>query len=391
MNALIEALRAGITPDQVSKDYDVAVKPHPEFPEILMFKYNQISSPMDNPIVQCCRGIMLDSKNDWKPVSWTFSKFFNLGEPNAAQIDWNTARVYEKLDGSLMQMAYYGGQYDVIREHRFEPTLGRWRVATSGTPDAVCYSDDTGRSFRDLFWEAMVQSWKNPTGENVPKNWCLAWELMTPWNRVVVPHKTERVVLIGVRDLNTGKELHLDDPEVARFQFPTVRSFPITDLEGIQASMATFKGLDQEGYVVCDANFNRVKIKHPEYVALHHMKGDDGPTYKKMLRFVQNGEGEEILAYWPEWRPMYDKVAVAYTKAVEEIKADYYRISDLALEQFSDPSVTKAALQKFFASHAKQTRCPDALFRLRAGKVDSVRDYLAECSPDAVLAILGLK
>jgi hypothetical protein len=28
-----------------------------------------------------------------------------------------------------------------------------------------------------------------------------------------------------------------------------------------------------EGYVIVDANFNRVKVKKPAYVAVHHLKG----------------------------------------------------------------------------------------------------------------------
>ena len=28
----------------------------------------------------------------------------------------------------------------------------------------------------------------------------------------------------------------------------------------------------EEGYIVCDANHNRIKVKNPAYVALHHLK-----------------------------------------------------------------------------------------------------------------------
>ena len=36
-----------------------------------------------------------------------YVKFFNHGESNADIIDWKTARVYEKLDGSIITMYWY--------------------------------------------------------------------------------------------------------------------------------------------------------------------------------------------------------------------------------------------------------------------------------------------
>jgi hypothetical protein len=47
----------------------------------------------------------------WKVMSLAFKKFFNSEEGNAHKIDWNTAKVLEKLDGSLIQV-YYDGFVD---------------------------------------------------------------------------------------------------------------------------------------------------------------------------------------------------------------------------------------------------------------------------------------
>src|ERR1019366_8453836 len=101
--------------------YGIKSNRHRAFPHLVMLKYSQINSPMNEPIVQQCRGIILDESNDWAVVSYPFDKFFNYGEPNAAKIDWANTRVLEKLDGSLMTLYWYADQ---------------WRVASSGTPDA---------------------------------------------------------------------------------------------------------------------------------------------------------------------------------------------------------------------------------------------------------------
>ena len=86
----------------------------------VMFKYNQISSDFNNPIVREARGIIF-RKGQWNnPVCWRFNKFFNVQEPNAAKIDWSTAFVSEKIDGSII-----GVWWD-----------GDWKISTNGTIDA---------------------------------------------------------------------------------------------------------------------------------------------------------------------------------------------------------------------------------------------------------------
>lgn len=65
----------------------------------VLLKYSQIKSDFSQPIVQECRGIILDSNNGI--VCWPFDKFFNYGECYAAKIDWSSAKVQEKIDGCL--------------------------------------------------------------------------------------------------------------------------------------------------------------------------------------------------------------------------------------------------------------------------------------------------
>jgi hypothetical protein len=53
-----------------------------------------------------------------------------------------------------------------------------------------------------------------------------------------------------------------------------------------------------EGYVVVDANFNRIKIKNPAYVAVHHLKGKTAEH--NILTIVKSNEIEEFAATFPE-------------------------------------------------------------------------------------------
>ena len=93
--------------EKLIADYSIKAVTHKQYPHLISLKYSQIDSPMGEKIVQQCRGIVLDRSNNWEIVSYPYDKFFNYGEGNgevfySAAIDWSTAKVYEKLDGSLM-------------------------------------------------------------------------------------------------------------------------------------------------------------------------------------------------------------------------------------------------------------------------------------------------
>jgi hypothetical protein len=56
-----------------------------------------------NPIVQEARGIIIDTERR-EVVCWPFRKFGNYNESYADDIDWENARVLEKVDGSIIKL-----------------------------------------------------------------------------------------------------------------------------------------------------------------------------------------------------------------------------------------------------------------------------------------------
>src|SRR3972149_10320778 len=102
---LQETLRANRNTEQalaeLKEKLGIKTNRHPWYPNLIQFKYDQIASQMSEQIVQESRGIILGETDDWEVVARPFDKFFNHGEGHARPIDWATARVQEKLDGSL--------------------------------------------------------------------------------------------------------------------------------------------------------------------------------------------------------------------------------------------------------------------------------------------------
>jgi hypothetical protein len=344
--------------DALHERFAIAARRHMAMPNLVQLKYSQIDSPMHEPIVRECRGVIVDEADAWRVVCRPYDKFFNHGEPYAAPIDWPTAKVYEKLDGSLMTVYRY---------------RSAWHVASSARPDAGGAAHAAGITFDELFrrtWATLGYPWP-PDGD---ADTCFMFELMTPANRIIVSSDRPRIVLHGARHLPTMAELD-PEPLAARYGWECVRTFPLATVDQCLEAAKDLQPMHAEGYVVCDAAFRRVKIKSPRYVALAHLK--EAMTGRRLLEIVRANESEEFLAYFPEFRPAYDTVRGHYQTMCHEIEADFLRLRDI-------PD------QKAFAAEAQKTRCSAPLFSLRSGKYRSVREHFAGCTIQAVERALGI-
>lgn len=334
---------------------------HSQYSNIVLLKYDQINSPMGDPLAQQCRGIILDEADDWKIVSYPYHKFFNHGEGHAAEIDWDTARVYEKLDGSIMTLYHYAGE---------------WQVASNGSPDAMGpVPHNRNKTFRMLFWQTYQEmGYALPEREDM----CYMFELMTPENRVVVPHKTNRLVVHGARHV-TPKMGYAEVPpeEIAEENgWECVKTYPLTDIDGVLTMAKSLDGISNEGFVVCDRWFNRQKIKVKSYVALHHLKSS--LSLRRMMEIVQSNEGSEFLRYFPEYSEEYWSLKDKFRLYCEEAEKTYAQYKDIES-------------QKDFALAVKDLPYSGAMFSTRAGKTADVTTWFMHHDPKKILSLLGLK
>lgn len=331
------ALRNGTTPADLLTQYGVKHRRHSRFHNLVLFKYDQIASDFTRPIVRECRGIVLDEADGWRVVCRSFDKFFNHGEGHAAEIDWGTARVQEKLDGSLCNLYHYAGE---------------WHVATSGTPDASGQVHGSeGLTFAEYFWATFrAQGGKLPrTGYH--RELVFSFELMGPANRIVVEHATPWLRLLGIRDRVTHEQYDVER-HADLVNIEPVRSFPLTSFAEMEATFLTMSPLSQEGYVVVDANWNRVKVKSPAYVALHHAK--DGMTDRAFVEIARSGETSEVDAAFPEIAVRLNEVRAGLDTVRSKVAADF--------DEFrGEPD------QKSFALRAVHRPWSGLLFAMRKG------------------------
>ena len=297
--------------DKLERDYRIHVT---RDGNLVSLKYNQLESPMHEPIVQECRGMVVNTATG-KILAHPYNKFWNHGEPLAATIDWSTARVLEKLDGSLMILYWDGIE---------------WQVASSGTPTASGGFGMAGafETFRDAFWRIwQALEMKLPNGLD---HTCFMFELCATENRVVVRHERPRIVLHGARNLETGDELnhrYLADA-AAEFNWELVKSYPITNIDETLAAAEALDPMQNEGFVVVDAWFNRVKIKSPRYVVIHHIKGE-GMSLGRAVDLWVSGETQELLTHFPEFEPDIMPIHERLDRAAENAVADVLRHREL--------------------------------------------------------------
>ena len=260
----------------------------------VMFKYNQLSSDFSNPIVREARGIIFREDN-WKCVRRAFDKFFNYGEPNAAEIDWNTAKVQTKIDGSLVS-AWFNDK--------------KWHYSTNGTIDA--YKALTGDIKLPTFGDVLEEAFRNNGiskeifEQSASKLVCYTFELVSPQTRVVIPYEKPDLYFIGYRTMRTECEMNPKESLVSEF-FKTPKEY---DFHSAQDVVDSAKELpwDEEGYVVVDSNFNRVKIKSPAWLVVHYARSNNSISKESLIQVILDGEQEEFLVYADDYREELESV-----------------------------------------------------------------------------------
>ncbi len=289
---------------------------------LYLMRYDHVHTDFSFPACQEARGIILE-KGTNKIVCYPFNKFFNAGEKFAAQIDWANARVQRKYDGSIIKIYW-------LANEKTGKDGGEWMIATNGTIDArnatvtASSAEEEGEeeeekggkeqdddndaekekrtsgcggkiaTFLDLFNDAMKYT---PIDFSLLKKECTyMFELMHPKQLIVVHYAEPKLVHIGTRN-NISFEENND--------FIGVQQAHRYSLSSLQECVDAATKLDssEEGFVVVDQSFRRIKIKGAVYVMLHHTLTDHSLTEEELAaKTVLRGEQGEIGSFEKEKR-----------------------------------------------------------------------------------------
>ena len=293
--------------------YNLKVKRDEEYKNLILLMYDMINSDFSEPIVKEARGIIIDIEDIYNPVvvCQAFNKFFNYGEQEAAEIDWSTARVQEKVDGSLVKLWYYN-------------KIDKWILSSNSCIQASKAELASGYNLEKLFLMAIrkydCKSIEEFVGRFYLTPYCTyIFELVSPYNQVVVQYSEPDIYFIGARhivstidEISINTEVDLSNNIFLR-DIKQPKSYSLSTLEDcIEAAKAlnTDGKVENEGFVVVDANWNRVKIKSPDYVAMHHLV--NGLSREDLLHIIRIGEVKEVLNYFPKYEMIIKEMARDY-------------------------------------------------------------------------------
>ena len=294
----------------------------------IIFNYDQIRSDFNNPIVQEARGIIF-RKGSWEsPVCWAFNKFGNYGEGWVKDIDWDTAFVSEKVDGSLMKVWWDEA----------------WNISTNGTIDAFKaeIGDCRMPNFGEYFVEALHKYFTSCASffSVLDSDRTYMFELVGPYNRVVIPYEEPALYFLGARNKYTGEEFNCSPLaagalDMGRFKLP--KQYPLTSVNDCVKLAETFSW-DQEGFVACDAQFNRVKIKSPAYVMAHFARNNNVINRRHLINVIITNEVEEFLCYAADYKEELERLQNlmnSFCKVGDQIAKSCQRLYDIPKKTYA--------------------------------------------------------
>jgi len=311
-----------------------------------ILNYEQIppdgAFPKNHPIIVESRNLVLRDK-PWRIIGQSFTRFFNWNE-DAEETKRMTdmmakgkVTASEKLDGSLITVL-------------FDRELDTWHILTRGA-----YADTNPfRGLANTLAFVQVEEEKATTKkissakidstdtfgahvrrfldfEKLDKNYTYVFEICTPGAHIT-KYSEESLTLLMVRDKRSGKEVPIDNFDIA----PKPAKFTPRSIVEV-SDMIEKKPIDFEGYVLSYVSEEdvivdgrqrsvgdviRMKVKSETYVSLHHL-GIKHYNLEDLIRIVVSGEKDEVAATIPEYKDYLDHVEENLDKHVADVLKVY--------------------------------------------------------------------
>lgn len=332
----------------------------------LLLKYNQIESDFTEAIVKECRGIIL-RLNDLKIVCYPFNKFFNYGDIKADTINFQTSKSQEKIDGSIIKMWYDE----------------EWIISTNGKIDANEPKNTDGISFKELFLISLKNHLNNDEIKlnnfydelNKHHNYTYIFELVHPMIRNIVRYNNPDIRHIGTRNNDTFEELNID------IGIEKPKEYHFNSIEDI-VKMSKTLSLNEEGYVVVDSNWNRIKIKNPAYVAAHYLKNNGVISAKRAMDIILAGETDEFLLLFPEFTNYFNNISDIFNSFLTTVQKDIDEYKNMVFDNKKELSI-----------YAKKTHLSDFFFKVYDGQYtyNELLQYLFDCGANKIIKQLKIK
>jgi len=287
--AIQKYLKSGKTLTDLKQEYHIDSIINNEL-DVVVFNYTPLT-PLNTEIGKEARALFLQLKT-WNVVGKSIGGFLDIHNKDIKStldtFNWDNAKAYNKYDGCLIVLYFYKDE---------------WRLGTRFSTDGKCnvFSPNSGESkihWINVFKNTLVEygmQWEDFTNL-LDEHKYYTFELCTPWNRNTVIYPNSLIKLLAIVDSLTLLEDSINEPKLKVFEpeFETVNK-----LEDVHFLISKNDDpLDNEGYVVVDKNFNRVKVKNPKYDALSFTSYSDD-DFKNLKKYsVAIMVASSTVEYW---------------------------------------------------------------------------------------------
>lgn len=296
-----------------------------------------------NPFSDLCRGIILEKETN-KVVCRPFDRFYNLGEIDNTNIDWNKAKIFEKVDGSLVKVWY-------------SELENKWMTSTAST---IVTNNKYGFNLHKLISLAFKTDYLQYFEDHLDKENTYMFEVATPNNVVVIRYDKPRFVYLAARNTKTGK--YIDNREEMSKLFDVPKEYNFSSLEECKYTANNLPD-DDEGYIVYENNIPVAKIKSPAYVAIHHIRGEGLNGYKKLYQLYVSNEYSEFLTYFPEYKDKFNEFHDALKNLFSKVNLKFNEFKHLERKEFSSAVKDYKYKGFLFALYNKQVPDPEYYFK----------------------------
>lgn len=278
---------------------------------------NTDPSKLDEAILlRECRGIVFDDNGEilHRPLH----KFFNLNErfeTQAYKIDFNESHsVLEKYDGSMVRPLFN-------KQHN------GFRMATKMGVTDVAFNAEIFVSTYPKYFKFFRYC--------VDNNLSPIFEWVSSKNRIVVLYEKEDLILIAVRETDSGRYLSsFEMVELgAKFDIPVGKNYGTVSEIDLFLKLNEFKGM--EGFVVRFDDGHMIKMKTDEYLIQHKSK-DIVSSNRQIIELVL---GEKIDDVKPRLIP-----------------EDLAKVENLEKETFAVMNTLASELEQAYKKYGRMDR-----------------------------------
>lgn len=295
--------------------------------------------------------------NTGKIVARSFNKFFNFGELAVSKqrnlLNKTEFEVYEKCDGSLVNLWYYNRQ---------------WNTSTRGS-----FTSEQAIKAKEMLSKYDIS--------RLNEDYTYQVEIVYPENKIIVNYgDKEALVLLNAKHNQTGEDLTREDlifthqltgMEIAqKLHFKKISEL-IEKQDELPAS--------EEGYVVRFQNGERVKFKSKKYLDLARILSHCSPLtfWAKMENGLIDTDFLQSIPeeFREEQEEIVRKLELTHVKKLSQIMGDFLELKNtLQLEDFPNNSEKKKQIGLY--SKENKVRNLNVMFSIIDNNMEDVHNYI---------------